>query len=214
MLSTWGFCNYGYKKSNGELVLVKKMKEYDYCKDPKFNYPSIKEAPKHFFLPIKAVYHSKLFPDYKLKNEDTSLYDGNFGYRYAQEKIYLTGSWHKNVEQGDIVLVYRMSDDWYKKYRSVVTGTAIIQEIIDTNNVDECIKECKDRSVFTEDEIRGVYDRFPTIVKLLALEIFDAKVTLEFLQENGIIEQNSGPRPFQPLSKSQYDLIYKKGMKQ
>lgn len=214
MLSAWGFCKYGYKKSNGELVMVKKMKEYDYTKDPKFNYPLVKKNPQHFFLPIKAVYHSMLFPDYKLKNEDTSLFEGNFGYRYAQEKVYLTGSWHKNVEQGDIVLIYRMSDDWYKKYRSVVTGTAVIQEIVDTNNVDECIGECKDRSVFAEDEIRGVYDKYPTIVKLLALETFDIKVPLEFLQDNNIIEQNSGPRPFQPLSKSSYDLIYKKGMKQ
>ena len=107
-----------------------------------------------------------------------------------------------------------MADDWYKKYRSVVTGTAVIQEIIDTNNVDECIVECKDRSVFTEDEIRGIYDKYPTIVRLLVLETFDLKVPLQFLQDNNIIEQNSGPRPFQPLSKSNYDLIYKKGMKQ
>ena len=214
MLRTWGFCNYGYKKSNGELVMVKNMREYDYDKDPKFNYPLIKKSPKYFFLPIKAVYHSKLFPDYKLKNEDMSLYDGNFGYRYAQEKVYLTGSWHKNVEQGDIVLIYRMSDDWYKKYRSVVTGTAVVQEIIDTGSVDECINECKNRSVFSESEIREIYNKFPTIVKILALEIFDVKVPLEFLQENGIVEPNSGPRPFQSLSKSHYDLIYKKGMKQ
>lgn len=214
MLSAWGFCKFGYKKSNGELVMVKKMKEYDYSKDPKFNYPLIKKNQKHFFLPIKAVYHSMLFPDYKLKNEDTSLFEGNFGYRYAQEKVYLTGSWHKNVEPGDIVLIYRMADDWYKKYRSVVTGTAIVQEIIDTNNVNECIGECKDRSVFTEDEIRGIYDKYPTIVRLLVLETFDLKVPLEFLQDNNIVKQNSGPRPFQPLSKSNYDLIYKKGMKQ
>ena len=213
MLDLWGFCKYGYKKSNGELVMVKNMKEYDYCKDPRFNYPLLKRSPKYFFLPIKAVYHSKLFPDYKLKNEDTSLYDGNFGYRYAQEKIYLTGSWHQNVEPGDIVLIYRMSDDWYKKYRSVVTGTAIVQEIIDTDSIDECINECKDRSVFSVEEIKNVYDKYPTIVKLLALETFDIKVPLEFLQDNNIIEQNSGPRPFQPLSKSKYDLIYKKGMK-
>ena len=63
------------------------------------------------------------------------------------------------------------------------------------------------------EEIKNVYDKYPTIVKLLALETFDIKVPLEFLQDNNIIEQNSGPRPFQPLSKSQYDLIYKKGMK-
>ena len=211
LLSEWGFCAYGQKQSTGELVMVKNMRDYDYSKDPKFNYPLISENPTYRFLPIKAEYHTELFPDYILKNEDASLYEGNFAHRYAQEKIYLTGAKYRDVKPGDVVLIYRMSDSVYKRYSSVVTGRAIIQEIIPTNNVEECIKACKNRSIFSEEDIRKIYHQYPTVVKLLALDTFERKVILDYLRENKVIEQDGGPRPFQPLSKEHFDLICKKG---
>ena len=211
MLEEWGFCKHGYKKSNNELVLVKNMKNYDHNRDPKFNYPLHKPNPNYFFLPIKANYHSMLFPDNVLKNEDTSLYDGNFGYRYAQEKIYLTGAKYTNAKPGDIVLIYRMSDNWYKRYSSVVTGTAVIQDIIPTNSPEECIDICKNRSIFSEEEIKQIYDKYPVVVKLLTLDTFERKVILEYLWDNNIVNRDSGPRPFDSLSKDEFNLIYKRG---
>ena len=69
-------------------------------------------------------------------------------FQVAQEKIYLTGAFFNNAKPGDIVLIYRMSDEWYKRYSSVVTGTAIIQSITQTKDVEHCIKTCKNRSIF------------------------------------------------------------------
>lgn len=212
MLNDWGFCEFGHKRSNGELVMVKKMREYDSNKDPKFNYPLISSSANYRFLPIMAKFHTELFPDNILNNEDANLYQGNLAHRYAQEKIYLTGARYSNVKPGDVVLIYRMSDGWYKKYSSVVTGTAIIQDVVVTKGVEECIAICKNRSIFNETQIREIYNNYPVVVKLLALDTFERKVILDFLRENGIIDQISGPRPFQPLSKEQFDLIYKQGM--
>ena len=211
LLSDWGFCDYGHKKSNGELVMVKAMTVYDYSKDPKFNYPLISRHAKYRFLPIKAEYHTELFPDNILKDEDASLFEGNLAHRYAQEKIYLTGVKYSSTKPGDVVLIYRMSDKMYKRYSSVITGRAIIQEIIQTKSVDECIELCKNRSIFNEEEIRSIYETYPVVVKLLALDTFERKINLDFLRENEIVEQNGGPRPFQPLNKEQYDLICNRG---
>lgn len=211
LLSEWGFCRYGYKKSTKELVMVKSMVEYDYSKDPKFNYPLLNKNATYRFLPIMAKYHTDLFPDNILKNEDASLYEGNLAHRYAQEKIYLTGAFFNNAKPGDIVLIYRMSDEWYKRYSSVVTGTAIIQSITQTKDVEHCIKICKNRSIFREEEIRAVYSKYPVVVNLLALETFPAKVTLDFMRAHNIIAEGFGPRPFRTLTKEEFDLICKKG---
>ncbi len=211
LLSSWGFRKYGHKKSNDETVLVKNMRAYDYTRDPKFNYPLIKANAKYRFLPIKAEYHTELFPDNILRDEDASLYEGNFAHRYAQEKIYLTGAKYTNAKAGDVVLIYRMSDKMNKRYSSVITGRAIIQEVKHTKSVEECIEICKDRSIFKENDIRAKYDEFPVVVKVLALDTFVRTVNLNYLRGNGIIDEGKGPRPFQALTKEEFDLICKKG---
>ena len=88
LMEQWGFVKYGYKKSNGELVLVKDMKQYNNAKTPMFNYPVLKQDRHHYFLPIYAKYHTDLFPDNILKNEDMHLYEDKLAHRYAIEKVY------------------------------------------------------------------------------------------------------------------------------
>lgn len=215
LLEQWGFVKHGYKNDNGELVLVKSMKTYDDAHDPKFNYPLIKDDADAFFLPIRAEYHTNLFPDKILKNENMHLYEENLGHRYALEKIYLTGAFNIKAKQGDVVLVYRMSDVWwYKSYSSVVTGLAIVQDIIPTKNVEECISICKNRSIFDEQSIRALYGQYSTVVKLLDFVPFKNPVPLQQLREIGVVDAYSGPRPFTPITKEQYDAIYKTGMEE
>lgn len=212
LLEQWGFVKHGYKNDNGELVLVKSMKTYDDAHDPKFNYPLIKDDADAFFLPIRAEYHTDLFPDKILKNENMHLYEENLAHRYAIEKIYLTGAFNIKAKQGDIILIYRMSDQWYKSYSSVVTGLAIVQDIIPTKNVEDCISICKNRSIFDEQSIRNFYGQYPTVVKLLDFVSFKNPVTLQQLRELGVVDANSGPRPFTSVTKDQFDSIYNMGM--
>ena len=214
IMEQWGFVKHGYKKSNGESVLVKDMKQYKDAETPKFNYPILKKDRNHYFLPIKAVYHTDLFPDNILKNEDMHLYEDKLAHRYAIEKIYLTGAYNIKAKAGDVVLIYRMSDGWYKNYSSVVTGMAIVQEVVKTKNVEECINICKDKSIFKEKDIRAVYSKYPTVVKILDYKPFTHKVTLNELRDHGVLDKYSGPRPFTFITQEQFETIYKLGMEE
>lgn len=214
LMKQWGFIKHGYKKSNGELVLVKEMKQYDADMSPKFNYPILKEDKNFYFLPICAEYHTDLFPDNILKNENMHLYEDNLAHRYAIEKVYLSGAFNILAKEGDVVLIYRMGEGVNKNYSSVVTGIAIVQEIIKTKSVDECIKICKDKSIYNEDDIRVIHKMRPNVVKLLDYKPFARKVTLKELRDAGIVGKTTGPRSFDGVTKEQYETIYKLGMEE
>lgn len=211
LLMQWGFVKYGYKNSTGELVLVKTLQNYNDDEDSKFNYPVVKRDGDKYILPILAKYHTDLFPDKILKNEDMHLYEDNVAHRYAIEKIYLSGAYGINAKPGDIILIYRMSDQLNKHYSSVITGSAILQDIIVTKNLDECISICKNRSIFTEEEIKEVYKTRPTVVKLLDYKAFRKPVPLAKLREFGVVDYMSGPRPFTAVSDEQFTEINKLG---
>jgi len=213
LMEQWGFKRHGYKE-NGELVLVKSMKAYDISQEPKYNYPLLNNDIRYFFLPIFPEYHTDLFPDMILKNENMNLYQENKAHRYAIEKIYLTGSFCIEAKPGDVVLIYRIGERYPRKYSSVVSGVAIIQEIRTTNSVEECIEICKNRSIFSENEIREQHKRRSTVVKLLDYIPFKNKVKNYQLYENGIIAGGTGPRSFDSVSKENYDIIYKLGMEE
>ena len=212
-MEEWGFFKYGVK-TNGEAVLVKSLESYNYDRDPKYNYPLTKNIPDYFFLPIFPEYHTDLFPDMILKSEDMHLYEENKAHRYALEKVYISGGRNVAAKPGDLVLIYRIGNRFPKKYSSVITGLAIIEEIIEPNSADECVAICKNRSIFTESEIREQFKRRKTVVKLLDYLPFNTKVTLEKLRENKIIERDSGPRPFEKITKEQFDIIYSIGMEE
>ena len=210
LMEEWGFRKHGYKP-NGELVLVKTMELYDSNESPKFNYPLLKAAPDCYFLPIYAQYHTDLFPDMILKNEDMHLYEDKKAHRYALEKIYLSGSFNAPANPGDLFVIYRIADQGYKKYSSVVTGIAIIESITKTKTADECVAICKNRSVFTEEEIREMHKTRPIVIKLLDYMPFTTKVTLDQLRANGIVAKNAGPRQFDQISKEQFEIMYRLG---
>lgn len=188
------------------------MQNYIYNESPKFNYPLLKDEINYFFLPIYPEYHTDLFPDMILKNENMHLYEENKAHRYALEKIYLSGAFDIEAKPGDIVLIYRMGERYPKRYSSVVTGIAIIEEIIKTRNMDECIRICDNRSIFSEEEIKELYSQYPIVIKLLDYITLNNKINLDELYKNNIIVLGSGPRPFQQLSKNKYNLIYKLGI--
>ena len=210
IMEKWGFVKKAKNIKNGETVLVKDMRHYDYTKSPMFNYPLIKDTKSITIMPIYAAYHTKLFPDLHLSNEDMHLYDEE-ACRYAIEKIYVCG---KQVysKPGDIALIYRMAD-YNKTYRSVISGDGIIQEVITVNSIDELIANCKNKSVFTEDNLRDLYynRHYRTVVKILFLHGLASKVNLKKLQDLNILNDLKTPQFNTILSIEDYDLIKKLG---
>lgn len=209
-MSEWGFVKHGYKQSNGELVMVKSMVNYNKDKSPKYNFPINKKSREYYFLPIEPDYHTDLFPDSILKNENMNLYEKNLAHRYSLEKVYISGakSNYVKAKPGDVIVIYRKGDRWPKKYSSVITGMAILEDIIYPKNLEEFILLCKDKSVFKAEELRYFYEEktWSTVVKLLNLKSFSKKVTLNDLYEMKIINEG-GPRPFQQIADEQFELI-------
>ena len=213
-LKMWGFVIWG-NKTNGETVLVKSMRKYDLERDVKFNFPLTKTPHDYYFIPIEPEYHTDLFPDYILSNENAALYsNGNMAHRYALEKVYVSGKspYYVTAKPGDVAVIYRKGDRWPKRYSSVVTGTAIIEKVVSPSTVDEYLKECKNVTVFSDDELRRFFEekKYRTVIKLLQLESFENKVIADFLQEKGIIEQNGGARTLQQMTPEQFSLIINK----
>lgn len=209
LMERWGFVEKG-TKNNGEIYLVKDMKKYDKTKSPKFNYPLLKDNYSISFLPIVARYHTKLFPDLHLKNEDATFFDGACS--YAIEKIYVTAWNNVNLEPGSLLCVYCMAD-YNKRYRSIVTGVCILSEVIRTSSVDELVEKCQNRSVFTESELRELYTirNFTTIVKVLYFKPFDCKINYDCLESAGLLGTRGAPQLNSKLTYKEYQELVKLG---
>ena len=210
-MEKWGFVKKSKNIKNGEIVLVKDMKNYDFSKDPKYNYPLVIKNPKITILPLLSRYHSKLFPDLHLKNEDMHLYD-DLACRYAIEKIYVCG-WNKvDCKPGDLVCIYRMGD-YRKTFTSVITGIGIIQNITYVSDEERLIGECKNKSVFSEQELRDLFrnSNYKTIIKVLFLKGFNNKVNLNSLYINGILLEGEAPRINTFLSNDRFEKLKRIG---
>jgi ASC-1-like (ASCH) protein len=212
LLCKWGFKRFG-KKNNGEAVFVKTLEDYNFNEDSKFNFPIIKSNPNFYFLPIKPEFHTDLFPDNILKSEDERFYEGNIPHRYSLEKIYVSNAKYLyGVNPGDLVLIYRTKDKYFAKYSSVVTGIAIIQKICNPNSLKEYLKECSNKSIFSDKQLKNFFlnKNYRTVIKLLDYKSFDKKVILNNLYDLNIVSEGNGPRPFTKITKEQYTQILKK----
>lgn len=208
MLEKWGFIKKAINKKTGEIVLVKDMKNYDEKKDPKFNYPLIKDKYMISFLPILNEFHHKLFPDLRVENDNINFYK-NEPYEYAIEKVYVTKYHNKKLKPGDILSIYMMADS-FKKYRSVVTGIGILQEINTVYNINDFIKMCGNRTVFTENELKKFHKRkCKTIVKILYLSSLDKKINYNNLINYDIINEQEGPRLSTIIKKENFEKMIK-----
>lgn len=216
LMEKWGFVKKGVKIHSGkdtanEIVLVKDMRNYDCSKDPKFNYPLKMNNPQIMFLPIFSKYHTRLFPDLLLKNEDMHLYD-EAACGYAIEKIYVCNPPKINCKPGDLVCIYRMGD-YNAKYTSVISGIGIVQEIVYPQTIDEFLKECKNKSVFSEGELRDFFDsgKYRTVIKILFLEGLNKKVNYDLLKKNEILLSDDAPQVNNFITMDRYMTLRKMG---
>lgn len=214
LLERWGFLTYGVKKTlNGEeTVLVKKMKTYDNQLSVKSNFPNIRYNKQKFILPILDVYHTTLLPDSKLKTENEVDFLGLVPHRYALQKVYITWSSERNINPGDLIIFYRIGKEGTnKKYSSVITTLGIVEEIIcDFNNKQDFLKQCQNRSVFSNNELDGFWTRNGynlKVLKFIYVKSLTKRLTLGYLWDKGIINAPYGPRPFTRISDQAFDQI-------
>ena len=215
LMMSWGFDRWGYKKSNHELVLVKKMNgKYNLTKNPKYNYPFCKDDIRYGILPIESQWHTNLFPDLYLKNENMSLYvERPCG--YAIEKIYVCKGMPAVTSPGDIMIIYRIGNRFPAKYYSVASGYCIIQKVIYTKSFEEYKSVCSNKSVFNDAQLYYLYHSLKrrTVIKLLYVKAFEKKVIYGDMLSYNIIDKNEGPRLSTSLTKEQFNTLLKIGMK-
>lgn len=214
LLCKWGFYYYGYKpdsRGGKESVLVKKMNCYDPSKDIKYNFPNLPKDNKMFFLPINPEYHTDLFPDAILKTEDSNLYSDNKGHLYALEKVYVSNSRNHNVKPGDLIVIYRIGDRTPKRYSSVCTSLAVLEEISYPNNIEKYLDMCSNKSVFSEEELNDFYTNknYQTVIKLILYKTYLNKISLDKLIQAGLFSFDEGPRPFTEID-DKYRAIFLK----
>lgn len=215
LLLRWGFVYHGIKR-NGEKkekVLVKKLHTINKEATPKWNYPNISHSGRKFIVPILPQYHTTLLPDSQLNTENRVDFLGREPHRYALQKVYI--SWARDTngaKPGDLILFYRMGKDGEnKKYKSVVTTVAMVDQIIgNIQSEEELLSLCQNRSVFTIDELKDFWSEHKTnlkVLKFIFVKSLTKRLTLGDLWARGIIEAPGGPRPFTVITDEQFDMI-------
>lgn len=213
LIEKWGFNFYGYKKNsenNFEHVYVKNMKYYNPSRNVKHNFPLVNlESAQYYIFSIKPEFHTELFPDMILNNENFSLYQESLSHRCALEKNYISAIWENSTDAkpGDILIIYRIGDRYPKGYTSVLTGIAVLEDIKYNLTLDKFLLESK-RSVFSQEELKNLYlnKSYKTIIKLIYHSKFEKKIILKNLWEEKIIDEPKGPGPklFYKISKDQF----------
>ena len=214
LLYRWGFVFYGIKH-NGEKeekVLVKRLHTMLDDATPKLNYPNFSHSCNKFILPIMPQYHTTLLPDSQLNSENRIDFLGREPHRYALQKVYISWASTNGAKPGDLILFYRMgAHGENKKYKSVVSTIAIVDEIIENiRSEDELLSLCQNRSVFSVDELKEFWSKHRynlKILKFIFVKSLTKRLTLGYLWEHDVIAAPGGPRPFTAITDAQFDMI-------
>lgn len=214
LLLKWGFYEHGTKTTAGkeEVVLVKKLGIYNETLTPKQNFPNLEYSHQKFFLPIEAKYHTPLLPDSQLKTENEVDFLGEQPQKYALQKVYISFSYKRNMNPGDFLVLYRKGTTPGKKaYESVITTIGIIDEIAyNFKNKEEFLKYCENRTVFNSNELEYFWrtkKETLLVIKFIYVKSLCKRLTLSYLWDKRIIQPCSGPRPFDIISDSDFDLL-------
>lgn len=164
LIEKFGFKKYGVKEhdSCSEWVFLKNMRNItgDINKD----YPLINiQGGKKYLLSIYPKYHSILFPDSILINEDKNILK-DVSHTNSIHKIYVSSMDNiEHLKYGDTLVIYRTAPDGKSaEYTAVATSICVVQEIKDQNaftNFEEFFNYACRYSVFNRDDLRYWYKR-------------------------------------------------------
>lgn len=161
LLKRYGFNEHSTKTTpNGtELVFVRSLNIL--TGDIRRDYPIIHTKNKSkYLLAIYPEFHTRLFPDSILNNENPSIIE-DLSYTNSIHKVYITFTHVGKLNQGDILVIYRCSDKkGPAKYRSVVTSVCVVEEVKsrkDFNNLSDFVKYAKPHSVFSREELEAAW---------------------------------------------------------
>ena len=195
--------------------MIKNMRNH--IGDLKLDYPFVRKAGSNkYVLSIVPEYHTQLFPDSILKNEQKYDLIQDVSETNSIYKIYLC--WMKGtryLKTGDKLVIYRTSDfQGPAKYRSVCTSVCTVSEVKtfkDFENEDAFVNYTNRYSVFKEYELRRWYRTRNCfiVIKMLYNIAFTKKVI------NKVMKEQVGLNPeywgFFRLTDAQFDKLLELG---
>jgi len=213
LLKDWGFVLHGVKvtPTGNEQVYIKDFHPIPNKDNPKLTYPFIDKDRQFFVVPIYPQYHTELLPDSILKTERPENFIDDKPHRNAIQKVYISRSFNKNLNEGDIILFYRTGG----RYTSVITTIGVVDSVFKNIQNEEMFTSlCKKQSVFSSEELLKHWNYSPNnrpfIAKFLYLYSFPKRLNMERLIELNIIKNvASAPRGFELITKEQFELILK-----
>jgi hypothetical protein len=205
MLSDWGFRRHGSKTtaSGEEQVLVRDLTPKVDVIHPMTTYPYISRHQRKFIVPIYPDYHTELLPDSILRTESPENFVENRPNRNAIRKVYISRSHRKDMKPGDIVVFYRTASGGSGHYTSVATTIGLIENVVTpVASLEDFIRLCRKRSVFSDAELRKHWDYYPTlkpfVVNFLYVHSLPKRPNLATLKQENIIAE--APRGFDEIS--------------
>ena len=104
-----------------------------------------------------------------------------------------------------------MGDTYPKKYSSVITTVGVIDQVVDSfDSEEDFLNYCQNRSVFTAEELKRFWSQHRynlKVLKFVYVKSLTKKVTLDYLQQRGIVDRGQGPRPFTHITDAQFSMI-------
>lgn len=172
-----------------ELVLLKNLSlnYHDILKD----FPNVNTNCNKFLLSIYPQYHTILFPDSKLSNENEEDIILDVSHTNSIHKIYICRMpGVQQVQRGDNIIIYRTVDQnsedrpWFK---SVATTLCVAEEVkikSEFSSIDGYLDYCKNYSIFSESDLRRFY-RWDNliVIKFLYNISFTKRVNMKKLVE-------------------------------
>lgn len=215
LLSRYGFVNSG--KKGQEEVLVKNMRTLTGKQLTDFPLFSTTSKRK-FLLSIYPEYHTKLFPDSILRNEESQRYDliRDVSFTNSIHKIYICFMQDAScLQAGDLIAIYRTKDGaGPARFRSVVTSICEVEEVktkSDFKNLEEFIEYTNKYSIFEASDLEMWY-RKPNLVviKMTYNMALNKRVTRGYMLDNFEFKPDVYWGFFQ-LSDAQFKGILDKG---
>jgi len=197
LLKTFGFHKYGIKSTSDGIEDVYIKRFHNLVGDILLDYPIVKFANVNkYVLSIYPKFHTQLFPESILNNEDYDLLN-DCSPTNSIHKLYICAmDGVLNFQRGDLILIYRSSDgQGPAKYRSVVTSVCTVEEVVNMeqfNNEDEYLEYCQPYSIFKDFELKNFYKmrKYPYIIKMVYNIAFKKRVINDYLANTLGIKPN------------------------
>lgn len=201
LLKKFGFQYWGTKGQyeRKESVYVKSLLvEYD-SKDILLNYPYIPRNKQAYFVAINSTYHTKLFPDSILNNENPKDFSENEGFTNAIRKCYITNSYSQMPNKGDILVFYRNGG----MHKGVFTTLGIFESYTTFNSFDSFYEYASNRTVLSKQEMLGMWNKNsyykPKIVDFIYAYSLPKRLNLSNMIDLGFDKEIMG-KGIQPIS--------------